>query len=210
MFLAWKHIEKDSLTTGFPEWHTPLLLCSISLPRTSTAREIAVTQTRDQADAPDFADIVAAEWRDRFPDEQIDSVPAVMRVLRWAQDTELAVNDALKPFDIGRGGVEVMCAVVRSHNHRLAPKDVMKRMVVSSGGLTARIDKLEAKGLLRRVPDPEDRRSFLLEATPEGVEIAKAAHARHVAVVREKIRALDAAELEMLDQLAKKLLSPVA
>lgn len=85
----------------------------------------------------------------------------------------------------------------------------MKRMVVSSGGLTARIDKLEAKGLLRRVPDPEDRRSFLLEATPEGVDVAKAAHAKHVEVVRDKIRGLDANELEILDQLAKKLLRPV-
>lgn len=170
-----------------------------------------MTKNNDKPDAleaePDFADIVAQEWRDRFPNEGIDSVPAVMRLLRWAQETELAVNEALKPFDIGRGGVEVICAVVRSPNHRLAPKDVMKRLVVSSGGLTARIDKLEAKGLLRRVVDPEDRRSFLLEATPSGVETAKKAHARHVSAVRDRIGVLDDAELGELDRLAKKLLA---
>lgn len=164
-------------------------------------------KTNQQDETPDFADVVAQEWRDRFPGESIDSVPAVMRLLRWAQETELAVNEALKPFGIGRGGVEVICAVVRSPNHRLAPKDVMKRMVVSSGGLTARIDKLEEKGLLRRIPDPDDRRSFLLEATPKGIETAKCAHARHVKAVRDRIEVLDDGELGALDRLAKKLLS---
>lgn len=163
-------------------------------------------KNNDLNDEEDFADVVAKEWRDSFPNEVVDSVPAVMRVLRWAEQTVLAINEALKPFGIGRGGVEVICAIVRSPEHRLAPKDVMKRMVVSSGGLTARIDKLERKGLLRRVPDPQDRRSFLLEATPEGIELAKITHACHVATVRKLIDVLDERELAELDRIAKKLL----
>ena len=61
-------------------------------------------KNNDLNDEEDFADVVAKEWRDSFPNEVVDSVPAVMRVLRWAEQTVLAINEALKPFGIGRGG----------------------------------------------------------------------------------------------------------
>ena len=83
-------------------------------------------------------------------------------------------------------------------------------MVVSSGGLTARIDKLEKRGALRRLPDPNDRRGSILEATPEGIELAVDVHAAHVAVEEAFIAALTDGEREAFNRLLRRLVSSVA
>ena len=72
--------------------------------------------------------------------------------------------------------------------------------------MTSRLDKLEARGLVRRVPDPDDRRVLQIELTDQGDRIWTEA----VAVQAEKERlvaaALDAGEQEQLNGLLRKLI----
>lgn len=159
---------------------------------------------------PDFFDVLEEEWRTAFPERDIKCEPLMTRMTWLIQRMDRLVDKAFEPFGLGRGDVEVICAIARSPGHRLQPKDLLNKMVVSSGGLTARIDKLEKRGALRRLPDPNDRRGSILEATPEGIELAVDVHAAHVAVEEAFIAALTDGEREAFNRLLRRLVSSVA
>jgi len=55
--------------------------------------------------------------------------------------------------------------------YRLSPTELFRSMMVTSGTMTNRIDRLTEKELVRRVPDPEDRRGILVELTQQGREL---------------------------------------
>lgn len=153
----------------------------------------------------DFFDVLQSEWRAAFPGEDVPCEPVMTRMTRLVQALERRVDSALSPFGITRGEVEVLCAVARSPGHRLLPKDILQKMVVSSGGLTARIDQLEKRGAIVRKRNPEDRRSAILEATADGIELALAAHLAHVRAERAFIAGLSSAEQSALSSLLKTL-----
>ena len=78
----------------------------------------------------------------------------------------------------GRSGISVadylvLGVVRRSADHRSAPSVICEVLGRTSGGMSLTLDRLERAGLVRRLPDADDRRRVIVEATPEGVELAK-------------------------------------
>ena len=64
---------------------------------------------------------------------------------------------------------DVLATLRRSGEpHRLNPKVLSERLMLSSAAMTNRLDQLEKRGLIRRTPDPGDRRALLIELTPSG------------------------------------------
>lgn len=157
------------------------------------------------AENTDFFDVLEQEWREAFPDQDIACEPVMTRMTRLIEELDLLVDKAFEPIGLGRGEVEVLCAVARSPEHRLLPKDILKKTVVSSGGLTARIDRLERRGAIVRLRNPEDRRSAILQATPLGLELAVLAHKAHVEAELEFIKVLSKEDRSSLNRLLKQL-----
>jgi DNA-binding MarR family transcriptional regulator len=93
---------------------------------------------------------------------------------------------------------------VRSHGWLCRDLDV------STGAMTNRLDKLERRGLIRRGPDPQDRRGVLLELTPAGEarleEYIDAGAGRE----RELLEELSLVEKQQLNRLLSKLLVSLA
>jgi DNA-binding MarR family transcriptional regulator len=90
----------------------------------------------------------------------------------------LVVNRVLDDI-CGRQGTTpsdylVLAVVRRSPGHRTSPTTVCEVLGRTTGGMSLTVDRLEAAGLLRRLPDPTDRRRIVLEATAEGVRLALA------------------------------------
>ena len=78
---------------------------------------------------------------------------------------------------------------------------------MSSAGITSRTDRLERRGLVRRLPDPHDRRGVIVELTDEGTEAVDAA-VRAVALSDQQLlERSDAAEVASLEGLLRKLLA---
>jgi len=65
-----------------------------------------------------------------------------------------------------------MLAVVDGAGEPLTPSQISERVLVASASTTATLDLLERRGWLRRMPNPDDRRSTLVEITPAGRAIA--------------------------------------
>ena len=78
--------------------------------------------------------------------------------------------------------------------------------MLSSAGVTSRLDRLERRGLLARHPDPDDRRGVIVELSDRGLELVDAAVAATAARDRDLLDALSAAEARQLEALLRKVL----
>ena len=96
---------------------------------------------------------------------------------------------ALAPFDIHARDLGVLLAI--DSTEPASQQEIAQRMGVDRTTMVAIIDALEAKGIIARHPDPEDRRRNVVELTPTGQDI-----------LRQAIRASDAAEAELLAPLS--------
>ena len=83
----------------------------------------------------------------------------------------------------------------------------MKRPMITSGGMTNRLDRLERAGLVERRPDPDDRRGKLIALTAAGKRVIDETIGRHVANEVRLLSALNPAEQEKLNTLLKKLIT---
>jgi DNA-binding MarR family transcriptional regulator len=98
------------------------------------------------------------------PDDIVDSVRALGLALeRWrgvfARQHGLADNDP------------VVLSHLASAEGRLLPRDLSRAMNVRTGTLTAMLDRLEDARFVRRVPNPDDRRSTFVELTEHGADV---------------------------------------
>ena len=73
--------------------------------------------------------------------------------------------------------------------------------------MTSRIDRLERRGFVRRLADPDDRRGVIIELTDQGREVVDAAVAALAISDRQLLERLDPQEVEQLEGLLRKLLA---
>lgn len=78
--------------------------------------------------------------------------------------------------------------------------------MLSSAGVTSRIDRLERRGFVRRLADPNDRRGVLIELTDEGQEVVDAAVAALTVSDRQLMERLEPQEITQLEAILRKLL----
>jgi DNA-binding MarR family transcriptional regulator len=78
--------------------------------------------------------------------------------------------------------------------------------MLSSAGVTSRIDRLERRGFVRRLADPNDRRGVLIELTDEGLEVVDAAVAAITISDQQLLERLNPDEIAQLEAILRKLL----
>ena len=97
-------------------------------------------------------------------------------------------------------------AVVEGAGEPLEPTVIAERLLISTGSVTSLLDNLEKRGLIRRLPHPQDRRKLLIDITPAAQaivdELLPSLHARELAVVSA---ALSTNEQRQLLRLVAKL-----
>lgn len=91
------------------------------------------------------------------------------------------------------------------HKGKLAMQQIGERILITSGGITYTIDKLEAKGYLRRVPCPDDRRVTYAEITAEGAELMQSIFPSHAEMIESLMAGLTTEEKKSAIDLIKKL-----
>ncbi|MGB7251119.1 MAG: MarR family transcriptional regulator [Phormidesmis sp.] len=157
--------------------------------------------------ASDAVDKILAQWQRERPDLDVSPMGTIGRTTRLASYLKKAIGETFSTFELNPGEFDVLATLRRSgHPYQLSPTELFKSMMVSSGTMTHRIDRLEAAELVERVPDPSDRRGTPIRLTDKGFDLIEKAVTAHVENEHRILSALDASELESLTQLLRKLL----
>ncbi len=90
--------------------------------------------------------------------------------------------------------------------YRLSPTHLAKGLMLSSAGITSRIDRLERRGFVRRLADPNDRRGVMVELTDEGLGAVDSAVAALTVSDRQLLARLEPDEIAQLESILRKLL----
>jgi DNA-binding MarR family transcriptional regulator len=157
---------------------------------------------------PDRLDTLVAQWQAVRPDLDVGVMAEVARVLHLARliGERLAAKAAEYDLQVGEG--DVLFTLFRAGPpHRLSPTQLAESTLVTTGTMTNRLDKLEARGLVRRSPNPDDRRGLAVELTAAGRRLVDGLVAEHVANEERMMSALSAREREQLARLTGKLLA---
>jgi DNA-binding MarR family transcriptional regulator len=155
----------------------------------------------------DAVDAILAQWERERPDVDVSPMGVIGRISR----AQLLLGRELKRFFAERGleswEFDVL-ATLRRHGapYELTAGALLNAAMVTSGAITNRIDRLEAKGLVERVRDAADRRSVLIRLTPLGLETVEELVAEHAANEDRLLAALDAGERERLAGALRTLL----
>lgn len=155
----------------------------------------------------DHLDEVLKQWKRTRPDLDPAPMGVVGRILRLAGQLEQRANAALAPFDLAIWGFDVLATLRRQGEpYSLTPTQLMSATVLSSGAMTNRIDRLERLGLVTRSRSQDDRRSFLVTLTPQGIKVVDAALAARLAEAKEATDGLTTSETASLAALLRKML----
>ena len=134
----------------------------------------------------------------------------VLRILRAYHfiDRDLLRGEAGHELNPGEFGVLIELRLA-GPPYRMTPTQLYNRSLITSGGMTGRIDRLERRGLVCRSPDPDDRRSILVELTEGGYDLIEAAAPTHFGTMESLAEGLASEERECLAGLLRKLLSHI-
>jgi DNA-binding MarR family transcriptional regulator len=157
----------------------------------------------------DRADTAIEQWARERPD--LPSLP--MAVLgRLCEAAERVLRDKLNPLfaeaGLQQGEFDVLATLRRSGEpYMKSPTQLYEAMMISSGGMTNRIDRLETAGLVERRADPNDRRGKAIALTKAGKRVIDETITRHVKNEVKVLSVLTTAEQEKLNTLLKKLIA---
>jgi DNA-binding MarR family transcriptional regulator len=117
----------------------------------------------------DDVDVIADAWARERPDLDVAPLQVLSRVTRLAQHLDTARGLAFTSHQLEGWEFDVLAALRRSGApYALSPGQLAAQTLVTSGTITNRVDRLEARGLVRREPDPNDRRGVRVLLTADG------------------------------------------
>ncbi|MEO0438102.1 MAG: MarR family transcriptional regulator [Pseudomonadota bacterium] len=135
-------------------------------------RETAKSSTRLRNDA-DLIDRLVADWHGERPDLDPGPMEVVGRVLRLGRQLDARVNEVLKPHGLLYSEFDALATLLRSGApYELTPTELQEAVVLTSGAMTALLNRLQKQGLISRRRCNEDGRSLTAKLTAKGVKLA--------------------------------------
>ncbi len=127
-------------------------------------------QKRTADERADYVDRMLEVWVREIPSLDRRTEGIVERIDILSRYFDQSMDITLAEFGIDRRTHRVLARLrYQGPPYRLSAGQLAEGMGLSSGAMTNRLDRLEAAGLVRRLPDPEDRRGVLVEPTEAGL-----------------------------------------
>lgn len=154
----------------------------------------------------DHVDRLRAQWARELPDLDTHPMAVLGRIHRIASLVRPGIEATFARFGIDRGEFDVIATLRRSGPpYRLTPTELYTSLMISSGGLTHRLGRLEKAGLVGREPSAQDGRSLVVVLTAKGRELVEAAFREDMAREADVISGMDAGRRELLARLLRDL-----
>lgn len=181
-----------------------------SFPRISLdVKRLYVDRTFTLISMQDEVDRLVAAWRRERPDLDVSPLEVLSRVSRLARHLDRARRTAFTEQGLEPWEFDVLTALRRAGApYQLSPGQLLTQTLVTSGTMTNRIDRLAAKDLVERGPDPQDRRGVLVRLTRLGQKYADDALSRLLEQERILLGELTAGQRDTLAELLRRLVTP--
>ncbi len=157
--------------------------------------------------AQDWTDALLDRWTSVRSRQDMEPYQVTARISRIGLHIARRQEEAFGRFGLNRGEVGVLGALrFAGPDQQLSPTRLFKGLMLSSAGITSRLDRLERRGYVKRKPDPDDRRGVLVELTDAGRKVLDEAVTANSSREKELLANLTKQEQEELAGLLKKLL----
>ena len=156
----------------------------------------------------DAVDTITGQWGTERPD--LDTLPMAVfgRIYRIARLMGDRMEKEYQRHGMGRGEFDVLATLRRSGSpYTLSPRELSATLMLTTGGMTGRLDKLERAGLLARAPDPDDRRGLRVSLTERGLAAVNEAVTAGLAVQKAALDGLGEQDAERIADLLRLLLA---
>ena len=155
----------------------------------------------------DHVDRLRAQWARELPDLDTEPMAILGRARRLTLLAGSSIEKTFAGFGLDRGEFDVISTLRRAGPpYRLTPTDLYSTLMISSGGLTHRLGRLEKAGLISREKSTRDGRSLEVVLTPAGISLAEVAFRADMANEARYLAALAPVEREALAGLLRRLL----
>jgi DNA-binding MarR family transcriptional regulator len=156
----------------------------------------------------DHIDRIIANWKRERPDYDLAPVEIIGRAGRIMEYVDRALEAKFEEFGISRATFDVLATLRRSGPpYRMTQRDLMRRLMRTSGSMSLRIDTLEKGRLVTRSPGQEDRRSVFVTLTQKGSSLLEKAIPEHLANETALIAGLSNSERQQLSSLLRRWLA---
>lgn len=160
-----------------------------------------------KAETGDAVDRFLGDWPAELHGVDPEVEAAVQRIQRINKAIRRRMEETLGEFDLAYGEWGILGHLSLSGPpYRSSPGQLSEKEGLSSGAMTNRLDRLEAAGLVRRLPDPSDRRALVVELTDKGHDLWKEALGAQASKEGVLAAALSRKELKELNALLRKVL----
>lgn len=154
----------------------------------------------------DVVDQLLSDWRRERPELDASAMAVVGRILHLGQLLEARASERLREAGINYTDLDVLATLRRSGApYRLTPTALRKSVLLTSGAMTACLNRLEGRGLIVRRAEDGDRRSLAAELTTEGLRLIDKAIVVRFEQAEEAVSGLTANERANLARLLRKL-----
>jgi DNA-binding MarR family transcriptional regulator len=156
----------------------------------------------------DGVDRLLEQWRRERPELPLEAMGIFARLGRFAALGERRIGEELARFGLKIGEFDVLAALRRSGSSGgLTPTDLYRALMLSSGAMSHRLDKLETAGLIERRDDARDKRGYRIALTRKGRELVDQAVVAHVDNEERMLAPLSESERKALNTALRKLLA---
>jgi DNA-binding MarR family transcriptional regulator len=160
----------------------------------------------------DRAGLAVAQWAREMPEWDLLPMEVVGRLGEASLlMTRMRLEPVFAKFELQSGEFDVLATLCRSGTpYALTPTHLYDATMISSGGMTNRLDRLERAALIERRPNPDDRRGVLVALTAKGVELMGRVVPAHLENERDALKGLTLQEQQTLNTLLAKLIEQLS
>lgn len=158
----------------------------------------------------DRLDELAAQWAAVRPDlDDVEAMAVIARLLHVGRQIETHLGASAKEHGLQIADGDILFTLRRAPGPH-TPGTLAAALLVSTGTMTGRLDRLEQRTLIRRVPHPTDRRALEIELTPAGRRLVDQVIGEHLAREHEWLSAITDEERKQLARITRKLLTKLS
>lgn len=154
----------------------------------------------------DPVDEIVEQWTRERPGLDVSGMAIIGRITRLDKLIRPQLDTVFAEHDLESWEFDVLATLLRNGApHQLTPGQLLDSMMITSGAMTNRLDRLEQRGFVKRTKSPNDGRQVLVKLTKKGLKVVDSALIDHAANERVIVDSLTAGQREQLVELLRLL-----